>query len=116
MKKKTKGDDGHQAKKSRKSGAAAFKLMDKAAVLVTGMLVPPISAAVWRFVTGRKPPSQTSHPQISAREAIAWAVLAGVGSEVAKLLVQRETAQYWVRSTGELPPGLDELGDESSAS
>lgn len=106
---KTKGAEKDKgADKAKKSGGAAFKMMDKAAVMVTGILTPPITAAAWRMATGRKPPSETRHPHLSTREAVAWAVFAGVSAEVAKLLVQRETAQYWVRSTGELPPGIDD--------
>src|SRR5699024_9046707 len=97
---------------TKKSGSAAFKVMDKAGVLVTGMLVPQVAAAAWRFTTGRKPPSEARHPQISAREAVTWAVFTGVTTEVAKLLVRRGAARYWVRSTGQLPPGLDELDDD----
>src|SRR5699024_241262 len=67
----------------KKSGSAAFKVMDKAGVVVTGMLVPQVAAAAWRFTTGRKPPSEARHPQISGREAVAWAVFTGVTTEVA---------------------------------
>lgn len=109
-KKTAKGrDESAEADSPKKSGSAAFKVMDKAGVVVTGMLVPQVAAAAWRFTTGRKPPSEARHPQISGREAVAWAVFTGVTTEVAKLLVRRGAARYWVRSTGQLPPGLDEL-------
>lgn len=101
-------------KQTKKSGGTAFKVMDKAGVLVTSMIVPPITAAVWRLATRHKPPADTRHPRINTREAVAWAVFAGVSTEVVKLLIRREAAQYWERSTGEIPPGLKDIEDDTS--
>jgi len=38
-------------------------------------------------------------------------VLSGVTAELVKVAVSRRIAQYWVRSTGHLPPGMDPLED-----
>jgi len=37
--------------------------------------------------------------------------LSGVTAELTKVVISRKTAQYWVRSTGHLPPGMDPLKD-----
>ena len=90
-------------------GKGAWRLMDRASALVAGMLAARISEAAWRVATGKKPPASGRHPDVGAREAVAWAVVGGALIELVKVVVRRWTANYWVRSTGKLPPGMKPL-------
>jgi Protein of unknown function (DUF4235) len=47
---------------------------------------------------------------VTMAEALAWAVASGVAVGVARMLAARKAADYWRRSTGSLPPGLEEVG------
>jgi hypothetical protein len=41
-------------------------------------------------------------------EAVAWALLSGVAVALARLVATRTAADRWVKTTGSLPPGLEE--------
>lgn len=43
----------------------------------------------WVRVTGEEPPTDVDSPDISLGQALGWAVLAGVGTEVARVLAVR---------------------------
>jgi hypothetical protein len=90
-------------------GKGAWRLMDRTSALVAGMLAAPIAEAAWRVATGKKPPMSGRHPDVGAREAVGWAVVEGALIELVKVGVRRWTANYWVRSTGNLPPGMKPL-------
>lgn len=95
---------------SRKPGGkGAWRLMDRGASLVAGMLAQRVSAVTWRAATGKRPPASGRHPEVSTGEAVAWAVVGGALIELVKVFVRRWTATYWVKSTGSLPPGMKPL-------
>ncbi|MBX6769755.1 MAG: DUF4235 domain-containing protein, partial [Actinomadura rubrobrunea] len=56
--------------------------------------------------TGKEPPANPESPEVALSEAIGWAVIMGVGMEVARLLATRAAARQWVKGTGELPSPL----------
>lgn len=91
---------------SKKHGKGTWKMMDKAATIVAGIVAHRVSSVAWRAATGKKPPTSTRHPELGVGEAVSWAVLAGVVVELSKVLIRRGVATYWVRSTGNLPPGM----------
>jgi hypothetical protein len=60
----------------------------------------------WKRTTGKEPPTNPESPEVALKEAICWAVVMGVGMEVARLLATRAAAKRWHKSTGELPAAL----------
>lgn len=101
--------------KKKQQGKGTWKMLDRGAT-VAGILVARESTQlVWRAATGKKPPKSTRHPELDAREAITWVVVGGVGSELVKLFIKRRAAAYWVKSTGNLPPGMKPLKDPEDA-
>lgn len=110
MAKKAKGrGDSSPTAKQKPSGKRTWKMMDRGATLLSGIAGRKVLAVVWHAAVGKKPPTNTRHPELSNREAIAWAIFGGAGSELARVLIRRQTASYWVRSTGKLPPGMKPL-------
>ncbi len=100
-------EDAAQEKSSKKSGGrGAWKVLDRTSSIAAGLLAREVSQWSWRVATGRKPPIAGRHPEVDAKEAVAWAVVGGALVELVKLLVRRGAADYWVRSTGKLPPGM----------
>ncbi|OUZ08399.1 hypothetical protein BHE97_14170 [Aeromicrobium sp. PE09-221] len=87
--------------------------MDAGATMVGAVLAPRVSNAAWRAVTGRKPPSSSRHPELSTAEAIAWAAIGGAVIQIVRTVVRRGVATYWVKSTGDLPPGMKHLDRDS---
>jgi hypothetical protein len=90
-------------------GKRAWKLMDRGATIGAGLLARKVSALTWQTATRRQPPSETNHPDNDIREVVAWAVVGGAIVELTKALVHRSAATYWVKSTGDLPPGMKSL-------
>jgi hypothetical protein len=96
-----------KAGKTRKpKGKRAWKVLGSTSALVAGIATTRALEATWRTATGRKPPTKPESPEIAGREAILWAGLSGLAIGVAKTYATRRAAQYWVKSTGELPPGM----------
>jgi hypothetical protein len=90
-------------------GKRAWKLMDRGATLGAAVLARRLSALTWQTATRRKPPSDTNHPDNDIREVVAWAVVGGAIVELTRAMVHRGAATYWVKSTGQLPPGMKSL-------
>ena len=90
-------------------GKRAWKLMDRGATIGAGLLARRVSSLTWQTATRRKPPADTNHPDNDIREVVAWAVVGGAIVELTKALVHRSAATYWVKSTGQLPPGMKSL-------
>lgn len=89
---------------------ATWKVMDRGTSVAAGLLATRASAVAWRAVTGKKPPTSGQHPDVTTREAMVWAVVGGSIVELVRVGVRRSAATYWVRSTGQLPPGMKPLG------
>lgn len=94
------------APKQGRRSKTAWKLMDRSTTLAATVAAPVLAGGAWRLVTGRKPPTSSDNPEVELREAIGWAVVGGALVQVVKVAVRRQTAQYWVSSTGNLPPGM----------
>ena len=90
-------------------GKGAWRLMDRGSSVAAGALAGKVAAIAWKAVTGKKPPVNGQHPDVSTKDAVAWAIIGGATIELVKVAVRRGTATYWVRSTGNLPPGMKPL-------
>lgn len=97
--------------KAKAPGKSAWRLMDRGSAMAAGALAGHVSAITWKVATGRKPPVNGRHPDVSTKEAVAWAVIGGAIIELVKVGVRRGTATYWVRSTGSLPPGMKPIAN-----
>lgn len=93
-------------KKKSKPHKRTWKLFDKGSTVLAGAVAAQASGLTWRAATGRRPPTSPTHPEIRLAEAVTWAVLAGATLELTKIVINRKAVDYWVRSTGELPPGI----------
>jgi hypothetical protein len=92
-----------------RSARRLWKVYSRAATVLSGVVALRLNQTVWQLATRKKPPIAPEHPDVDAREALVWAVLSGTTTELVKIAVSRKTAQYWVRSTGNLPPDMDPI-------
>ncbi len=95
----------------KKRGKRLWKVYSKGSTVLAGVIALRLTETTWRLATRKKAPNDPEHPDVKAAEAIAWALLSGVTAELTKVVISRKTAEYWVRSTGDLPPGMDPLED-----
>lgn len=96
-------------RKPSRSSRSTWKLLDRGTTIAGGLLARQVSSMTWRAATGHKPPTAGRHPEVDAREAVAWAIVGGALVEVTKLGLRRWATTYWVKSTGDLPPGMKPL-------
>lgn len=95
------------AKKRKQKGKRAWKLIGTGSSLVAGVAATKALNALWHTATGKQPPNTPESPEIGNREALAWAAVSGLAIGIARMYATRRMAHYWVKSFGELPPGMD---------
>jgi hypothetical protein len=91
------------------SGSKAYSLLGLAATLAATMAARKAMTATWKLSTGKKPPTNPEHPDVSMGEATAWAMASGVAVGLARMLASRKAAEYYRRSTGHLPANLEDV-------
>lgn len=91
------------------SNSRAYTLLGLAATLGATMVARKAMAATWKISTGKEPPSNPEHPDVSMAEAITWAIASGVAVGLARMLAGRKAADYYRRSTGHLPGNLEDV-------
>jgi hypothetical protein len=97
---KDKNDDGE--------GKLGYKVMAMVATLIGALVARKTLALAWKTATGKEPPANPEHPEVTWAEALSWAVVSGAVVGVARLIAQKKVAATWHRSTGALPPGMEE--------
>jgi hypothetical protein len=80
-----------------------------AATLGATMAARKAMTATWKLSTGKQPPSNPEHPDVSIGEALVWAMVSGLAVGVARMFATRKAAEYYRRSTGHLPANLQDV-------
>lgn len=93
------------------AGSAVWKVLGTGSGLAAASVSRKALDRVWLRVRGGEPPRNPAAPGTTWGEALAWAVASGVTVAVARLLAGRGAASLWRRTTGSLPPGLEEVGN-----
>ena len=91
------------------SGSKGYTVLGLIATLGATMAARKAMTATWKLSTGKQPPSNPEHPDVSMSEAVAWAVASGVAVGLARMLASRKAADYYRRSTGHLPPNREDV-------
>jgi hypothetical protein len=90
------------------SGSKGYSVLALVATLGATVLARKAMTATWKLSTGKQPPSNPEHPDVSVGEAAAWAVASGIAVGLARMLASRKAADYYRRSTGHLPSNLQD--------
>jgi len=101
-------DDPNQ-EESMASGSKVWTVYALGATMVAGVAARKALTTTWKVATGKNPPANPAHPDTSIGEAVAWAAVSGVAVGLARMLASRKAANYYRRSTGHLPPNLEEV-------
>ena len=91
------------------SGSKVWTVFGLAATVGATMVARKAMTATWKLSTGKEPPSNPEHPDVSMAEAATWAVASGVAVGLARMLATRKAAAYYRRSTGHLPANLEDV-------
>ena len=91
------------------SGSKAYSALGLAATLGATMVARKLMTTTWKLSTGKQPPSNPEHPDVSVGEAALWAAVSGVVVGLARMFASRKAAEYYRRSTGHLPANLEDV-------
>lgn len=87
-------------------GDLGWRVLAGAAAFGGGFVARKVITIGWKKATGKEPPTNPESPEVAIGEAIGWAVVMGVGMELARLLATRAAASRWQKGHGELPAAL----------
>jgi hypothetical protein len=90
------------------NSGGGYKILALLASVLGALVARKSLTFAWKAVSGKEPPANPEHPAVTWPEAVSWAVVSGAVVGVARLVAQRKVAASWHRSTGSLPPGLEE--------
>jgi hypothetical protein len=93
---------------------AAAKIMWKCLALTSGLLAAKATRSAldkgWRRKVGDDPPRNPAAPGTDWKQAVAWATVSGTALALARLAATHGAAKAWQKTTGSLPPGMEEVG------
>ena len=92
-----------------KGSALAWRVVGVGSAVAAGVAARRLAVTTWRLAMGDDPPANPEAPGTSVAEAVAWSLASGAIVGLARLLATRKAADYWQRSTGKLPPGLEKV-------
>jgi hypothetical protein len=87
-----------------------WKLVGVTSGLVAARTTKKVLDKTWTRTKGTEPPRNPAAPGTTWTEAVTWAIATGAALGVARLVAMRGAAQAWKRTTGSLPPGVEEVG------
>ena len=97
------------AEPTKRLSKGAWRAMDASTKLAAAALAPKVSKLAYRVITGKVAPKNARHPDLATKEALVAAGIGGAVVEIVRTAVRRQATTYWVKSTGELPPGMKSL-------
>lgn len=87
----------------------AWKIAATGAGVIAGVLARKAIIAGWKAAKHTDPPTNPAARETQWTEALLWTMATGIGVGVARLVATRGVAAGWVKATGKLPPGLQEV-------
>jgi hypothetical protein len=86
-----------------------WKIFGTASAVTAGIAARKVLVKGWKVTTRNDPPANPQAPGTSWPEAVGWAVASGALMGLARMLATRKAADYYRKSTGHLPPGMEEV-------
>jgi hypothetical protein len=83
--------------------------MGLGSAILAGIAARKVLTAAWRKGTGDDPPANPESPDTTWAQAVAWALASGAAIGLARMLATRKAAEYYRKSSGHLPPGLEDV-------
>jgi len=86
-----------------------WKLVLAAFTIVVGLVANKAVTTAWKLGSGGEPPKGNKAGYV---EVVTWAVASGASAAAAKRFAEQRAAKYWLKSTGNLPPGYEDKTDK----
>ena len=100
------GSTSQKGARRKKPSKRLWTLYSRSASVLAAVSSAQAVNLVWRASLGRRAPASPENPEVTMREAVAWAIVSGSAAQLARVIATRRAVDYWVRSTGQLPPGI----------
>ncbi|WP_243640394.1 DUF4235 domain-containing protein [Nocardioides jejuensis] len=94
-------------------GSKAWSIMSLGAAVGSAAVAKKTLNTGWTKATGKTPPANPADPDVNVWEAVAWAAASGTFVNIMKMLATRRAANYYLKSTGNLPPELRADGNKA---
>lgn len=91
------------------NSSTGWRLLGGLSAVLAGLATRTVLTRGWRLATGTNPPANPAAPGTRWREAVPYALASGAAMGLARMLATRKAAGYYRRSTGHLPPGMEEV-------
>ena len=86
-----------------------WRIFGGLSAVFAGLAARKLLTKGWQAAVGDEPPANPAAPGTRWPEAIVWAVASGAAMGLARMLATRKAADYYKKSTGHLPKGLEEV-------
>ena len=86
-----------------------WRIFGGLSAILAAITVRKVLVKGWKLITGGEPPSNPAHPETRLPQAIAWAMATGALVGLGRMLATRKAADYYRRSAGHLPAGMEEV-------
>lgn len=90
-------------------GSFVWKVLGLGSAIMAGVAARKVMTTAWRKGTGFDPPLNPESPDTDWAGALAWATVSGAVVGMARLVARRKAAQFYRRSSGHLPKGLEKV-------
>ena len=103
---------------SGKDSSKVWSIFSLVAALLGATVARKTLTKAWQTASGKNPPANPADPDVDLWEAVLWAAVSGTAVQLARMLATRKAANYYAKSTGQLPPGLrkdDQDADDAKA-
>jgi hypothetical protein len=88
-------------------GTFVWRVIGTGSAILAGVIANKVVQTVWKKA-GRDEVLDPRDPRTPWKDAIAFAALTGLAVGAARVVVTRKAAEYYEKSTGELPPPMQE--------
>jgi hypothetical protein len=86
-----------------------WRILGGVSAVLAGIAARQGMSKGWHAATGDDPPASPAAPGTQWREAIPFARASGAQLGLARMLATRKAAADYAKSTGHLPPGMEEV-------
>lgn len=90
-------------------GGFVWKVLGTGSAVLAGIAARKALITGWQKVTGHPPPANPASRTTSWPEAVGFALMSGALMGLARMLAARKAADFYEKSAGHLPPGVDEV-------
>ena len=101
-------------KKKSQDSSKVWSIFSLVAALFGATVARKSLTKAWQGATGKNPPANPADPDVDLWEALLWAAVSGTAVQIARMLATRKAANYYAKSTGQLPPGLRKDDQDAS--